>query len=121
MLSITGKLVAGSFVIGALACLGDCFLPTAAAQDSGEAAILEDQLREVVRYYEQQRKETERLQQQFQRKQRLAKEFESLIAKAEVQRARIQQWEKKRATGLRTHARSDDRKKRLQVATTLSR
>jgi hypothetical protein len=51
----------------------------------------------------------------------LAKEFESLIAKAEAQRATIQQWEKKRATGLRTKARSDDRKKRLQVATTMSR
>lgn len=121
MLSITSKLVAGSFVIGALTCSGDWLLPTAAAQDSAEAAILEDQLREAARYYEQQGKETERFQQQFQRKQRVAREFESLIAKATAQHARIQHWEKKRAAGMRTHARSDDRRKRLQMATTLSR
>ncbi len=119
MRSFTKKLVAGSCLLGALTCLAGCTFNAVAAQDSPEAAILEEQLRQAARYYEQQRKETERVQRQFDNKQRLAREYQSLIAKAKAQHAKIQQWDKKRFAELKTRAKSDHRKKRLQMATTL--
>jgi septal ring factor EnvC (AmiA/AmiB activator) len=118
MRSLTRELVAGSCLLGALTCFAGCSFNAVAAQDSPEAAVLEEQLRQAARYYEQQRKETDRLQRQIDSKERLARQFQSLIAKAQAQHAKIQQWEKKRSAEMKTLAKSDHRKKRLEMATT---
>jgi hypothetical protein len=49
--STTKILITGSLVFGALTCLASYSLPTAAAEVSAEAAILEEQLRGAARDY----------------------------------------------------------------------
>jgi hypothetical protein len=96
--------------------------PTAAAsQDSPEGAILDRELKEAAQELQVQKKEQARAQKQLERKQRSTGEFETLLAKARQQHARIKQWQKGRSTELRIYSTSAHKKRRLLVATTLSR
>jgi hypothetical protein len=122
MRSIAKILVTVSLLVGALTCFGGGFLTNAAAQESAEAAILEQQLKLAANKYEQQQKKNaRRLQWRLEYKQRLARKFKALIAKARVQHARIEHWQNLRLRQLRAQANRNHGKKRIQVATTYFR
>jgi membrane protein involved in colicin uptake len=121
MLLLTNKLIIGLFLLSGLIWSGSYSAPAARAYDSPEALIMEEELRQAALYYEQQQREAARLQQQLQRQQRVAKELEGLISKASAQHAKIRQWEKKNAKGLKTQTKTKQQKKRVQVAVTIPR
>ena len=120
--SSTKNFVSGLLLLSLLLC-GSCLVqPTAAAsQDSAEGAILDQALKEAAQELEQLKKEQARDQKQLQRKQRSTREFETLLAKARQQHARIKQWQKGRSTELKIYSTSAHKKRRFMVATTLSR
>jgi len=119
--SSTKNFVSGSLLLSLVLCGWALVQPAAAAsQDSPEAAILDQALKEAAQEQQQLKKGQARAQKQLQRKQRFAKEFEDLLAKAKQQQARIKQWQKGRSTELKIYSTSAHKKRRLLVATTLS-
>ena len=114
--------VSGSLLLSLLLYGWSLVQPTAAAsQESAEGAILDQALKEAAQELEQLKKEQARDQKQLQRKQRSTREFETLLAKAWQQHARIKQWQKGRSTELKIYSTSAHKKRRFMVATTLSR
>jgi ATPase subunit of ABC transporter with duplicated ATPase domains len=114
--------VRGSLLLSLLLYGWSLVQPTAAAsQDSPEGAILDHALKEAAQELGQLKKEQDRAQKQLQRKQRSIQGFEALLAKAKQQDARIKQWQKGRSTELKIYSTSAYKKRRLLVATTLSR
>jgi ATPase subunit of ABC transporter with duplicated ATPase domains len=114
--------VRGSLLLSLLLYGWSLVQPTAAtSQDSPEGAILDHALKEAAQELQVQKKEQARAQKQIQRKQRSTREFEALLAKARQQHARIKQWQKGRSTELKIYSTSAHKKRRLLIATLLSR
>jgi hypothetical protein len=111
-----------SLVLSLLLCEWSLVQPLAvASQDSPEAAIFDQALKEAARELAQQKEEQARNKKQVLRKQRSSKEFEVLLAKAREQRAKIKEWQKRHSREWRIYASSVRNKRRLLVANTLSR
>jgi hypothetical protein len=92
--------------------------PAAASQDSGEGAIFDQALKEAATELEQQKKEQVKAQKLLQDKQRSTRQFESMLARARQQHAKIKEWEKKNSKEWKIYATSIRHKKHLLVATT---
>jgi hypothetical protein len=92
--------------------------PDAVCQDSSEAAIFDQALKEAAKELEQQKIEQVKAQKLLQGKQRSTRQFESMLAKARQQHARIKEWEKKNSKEWKIYATSVRHKKHLLVATT---
>lgn len=120
--SSTKIFVKGSLLLSLLLCGWSFVQPVdAASQNSPEGAILDQALREAAQELAQLKKERAQGQKQLQHKQRSTREFEALLAKARQQHAKIKQWQKGRSTELKIYSTSAHKKRRLLVATTLSR
>jgi membrane protein involved in colicin uptake len=114
--------VSGSLLLSLLLCGWSLVQPTgAASQGSPEGAILDQALKEAAQELQLQEKERARAQKELQRKQRSTRGFEDLLAKARQQHARIKQWQKGRSAEMKIYSTSAHKKRRLLVATTLSR
>jgi hypothetical protein len=120
--SSTKNFVRGSLLLSLLLFGWGFVQPTdAPSQDSHEGAILDRALKEAAQEQQQLKKEQARAQKQPQRKQSSTREFEALLVKAKNQHAKINQWQKGRSTELKIYSTSAHKKRRLLVATTLSR
>jgi hypothetical protein len=95
--------------------------PVVASQDSPEAAIFDQALKEAAQELAQQKKEQARAEKQLLPEQRSSRQFESLIAKARQQQARIKEWQKRNSKQWKIYATSVRNKRHLLVASTLSR
>jgi hypothetical protein len=97
-------------------------LPVAvSAKDSVKTTSLAQKLPEVGDPLEQQQKEALKAQNEAQRRQRIAREFETLLAKARLQHAQIARWHKERSNKLNAQAMTSSAKKRAKLATTWNR
>jgi hypothetical protein len=92
-----------------------------ASQDSPEGAIFDQALKEAAQELAQQKKEQARTRKQLLPKQRSSRQFESLLAKARQQSARIKDWQKRHSGEWRIYASSVRNKRHLLVANTLYR
>ena len=95
--------------------------PAAASQASAEEAMFDQALKEAAKELELQKTEQARVQKQLQRKQRSISQFESLLARARQQHAKIKEWEKRNSKEWKIRATSIRHKKHLLVATTVFR
>lgn len=120
--SSANNFVRGLLLLSLLLPSWSFFPPTAvASQDSPEAAIFDQALKEVAQECAQLKDEEARAQKQLQAKQRFAREFETLLAKARQQHSKIKQWQKGHAKERKIYASGSRHKKRLLVATTMFR
>jgi hypothetical protein len=92
-----------------------------ASQDSPEAVIFNQALKEAAQELAQQKKEQARAKKQLQPKRRSSRQFESLLAKARQQQAIIKEWQKRNSKEWKIYATSVRNKRHLLVASTLSR
>ncbi|MGB6063735.1 MAG: hypothetical protein WBG50_02940 [Desulfomonilaceae bacterium] len=86
------------------------------AEESPEAAIFDQALKEAAQELAQQRKNQIRPSEQVRRKPRFAGPFEMLLSRARAQYARILRWQSAHPKELKIRATVSFHKKRFQVA-----
>jgi hypothetical protein len=109
------KLVSRSLMLVLFLSLGYLALPVSlSAQNYPQAVIMDQQLKEATRVLQQRQREAVRSQEQAKAQRRVAGAFEMLMVKATAEHAKMAQWHKARAKELKTQAKREVHKKRLQ-------
>jgi DNA-binding protein H-NS len=112
---IAKKLVSRSLMLFLFLSLGYLALPVSlAAQNYPQAVILEQKAKEASRVLQQRQREAARGAQEQVKAQKRVAGFEMLLVKATAEHAKMEQWHKARSKELKTQAKGDVHKKRLE-------